>query len=30
MWACFQAQKSGEKALKALLYGRGFTLDHHP
>ena len=24
-WACFQAQQAGEKALKALLYGRGFT-----
>lgn len=23
-WACFQAQQAGEKALKALLYGRGF------
>ena len=22
-WACFQAQQAGEKALKALLYGRG-------
>ncbi len=25
-WACFQSQQAGEKALKALLYGRGFTL----
>jgi len=24
-WACFQAQQCGEKALKALLYARGFT-----
>jgi len=24
-WACFQAQQAGEQALKALLYGRGFT-----
>lgn len=24
-WACFQAQQAGEKALKVLLYGRGFT-----
>lgn len=24
-WACFQAQQAGEKALKALLYSRGFT-----
>ena len=24
-WACFQSQQAGEKALKALLYGRGFT-----
>jgi HEPN domain-containing protein len=24
-WACFQAQQAGEKALKALLYGHGFT-----
>ena len=24
-WACFQAQQAGEKALKALLYGRGVT-----
>lgn len=24
-WACFQAQQAGEKALKALLYARGFT-----
>ncbi|MBP7411243.1 MAG: HEPN domain-containing protein [Methanoculleus sp.] len=23
-WACFQAQQSAEKALKALLYARGF------
>src|SRR5713226_310359 len=25
-WACFQAQQAGEKALKALLYGRGIPL----
>ena len=24
-WACFQAQQSAEKALKALLYQQGFT-----
>lgn len=24
-WSCFQAQQSAEKALKALLYGRGRT-----
>ncbi len=24
-WACFQAQQAGGKALKALLYARGFT-----
>lgn len=24
-WACFQAQQSGEKALKAYLYARGLT-----
>ena len=24
-WACFQSQQAGEKALKAVLYGRGFT-----
>lgn len=24
-WACFQAQQSAEKALKALLYDRGYT-----
>jgi HEPN domain-containing protein len=24
-WACFQSQQAGEKALKALLYGRGVT-----
>lgn len=25
-WACFQAQQAGEKALKALLYGRGIPV----
>jgi len=25
-WACFQAQQAGEKALKALLYGRGTSV----
>ena len=24
-WACFQAEQSGEKALKAFLYGKGYT-----
>lgn len=24
-WACFQAQQSAEKALKAFLYGNGYT-----
>jgi len=24
-WACFQAQQSGEKALKAYLYDKGYT-----
>jgi len=24
-WACFQAQQSGEKALKAFLYEKGYT-----
>ena len=24
-WSCFQAQQSGEKALKAYLYSRGYT-----
>jgi HEPN domain-containing protein len=25
-WACFQSHQAGEKALKAVLYGRGFTV----
>lgn len=24
-WSCFQCQQSGEKALKAYLYGKGYT-----
>jgi HEPN domain-containing protein len=24
-WSCFQSQQSGEKALKAYLYGQGYT-----